>query len=237
MSQQATEEPQETPENVEEPDEEVIDEASEETDGTEDEIEGEPSQELEEENESEEIEEPDIYNFTDSTDYTAGKITAAYEELSDDEYILDEEAEKVIVGKSSWNEIEGILSEEETSWTDRVKSYLFETENIKSHISKHDKEYSIGGISGIGSGLLAGSLGYTATAGLMMTGGIAALGIGAGSYIMKKLGYFEDQDKEGPEQEESEIDHPLEEYSEWEVEILDHDAYEEAMEEYAEALE
>jgi hypothetical protein len=219
MSQQATEEPQETPENVEEPDEEVIDEASEETDGTEDEIEGEPSQEVEKENESEEIEEPDIYNFTDSTDYTAGKITAAYEE------------------KSSWNEIEGILSEEETSWTDRVKSYLFETENINSHISKHDKEYSIGGISGIGSGFLAGSLGYTATAGLMMTGGIAALGIGAGSYIMKKLGYFEDQDKEGPEQEESEIDHPLEEYSEWEVEILDHDAYEEAMEEYAEALE
>lgn len=176
------------------------------------------------------MEEPDIYEFSEESGYTAGDLEPAYEEIDEDAYQVDEDAEKVLIGDSSWNEIEGMLSEGEDSesWTDRVKSYLFD----------HDKEYAVSGATGLGAGLFTGFLGYTTAAGLMITGGAGLLGWGVGSYLGDRIrDYLSDEEAEaGGEEEveenEEDLDHELAEYSDWDVEIVNEEGYGEAVEEY-----
>lgn len=194
-----------------------------------------PEQEEEPVQEEEaEAEEPDIYEFAESSGYTAGDLQPAYESIDEDSYQIDEEAEKILIGGSDWGEIQGLLSEgeeesPEASWGDRIKSYLFD----------HDTEYAAGGATGIGAGILTASLGYTVAGGLMITGGSAALGLGIGSYLGDRIRYYlsDGETEEGIDEEpgeEAEREHELSEYSEWEVEIVDEEAYGEAVEEYIE---
>lgn len=204
----------EEPEEVEEEIEEVQEPESEE-----------PEPEVEEE--SPELEEPDVYDFTQESGYTAGDLSPAYEEIGED-YELDEESETVLIGGSSWGEIEGLLSEDgsNSTWTDRVESYLF----------NKDKEFAVGGAAGIGTGLLSGVLGYTTAADFLFTGGVASLSWGIGSYIGKKVGdYFGDGSEDTEEEETEDIEHELDEYSDWEVEIVDEESYGQALKEYMES--
>jgi hypothetical protein len=191
----------------------------------------ETEEEVEEETDESEpdIDEPDIYEFSEESGYTAGDLERAYEAIDEEAYQVKEEDEKVLIGDSSWNEIEGMLSEGEDSesWTDRVKSYLFD----------HDKEYGTAGATGLGAGLFTGFLGYTTAAGLMITGGAGLLGWGVGSYLGDRISeYLSDEETEEEPSEEpdedTEVEHELSEYSDWEVEIVDEEAYGEAVEEY-----
>ena len=193
---------------------------------------GESEDHGEEADNGQEVDEPDIYEFAEESGYTAGDLQPAYQEIEEDSYQLDEDSEKVLIGASDWENIEGMLSaeEEETgepdSWTDMVKSYLFD----------HDTEYTVGGATGLGAGILTASLGYTLAGGLLATGGSAALGWGLGNILGDKITeYVSDEETlEEPEEseEETEIEHELDEYSEWEVEIVDEEAYGQAVEEY-----
>lgn len=212
-------EPEEEPEEPDTPEEESPEEPSEDE-----------TEEDESEDEEVEVEEPDVYDFTEDSGYTAEDLAPAYGEIAGDDYILDEESENVLIGDSSWNEIEGLLSEEESSESlnERAKRYLLD----------NDKEYAAAGAAGMGSGLLAGGLGYWTAADILFLGGAASVTWAGASYLGKKAkDYLSDEDSE-PEPEEDtaeEIpDHELSEYSDWSVEIVDEEAYNEAIQEYHE---
>ena len=175
-----------------------------------------------------EPEEPEIYDFTDETDYSAGDLRPAYDVL-EGSYWLDEDNETVVVADSSWNQVEEILEEEEksqeqeetgeSSWKDRVTGYLMD----------HDSTYMKGGLLGMGSGLLSGALGYGLAADVLLTGGAGAFGWGLGGKIGDYLwGEDDEEEVEGIGEPDSE----LEEYSDWDVEVLNMKEYGEADERY-----
>ena len=176
-------------------------------------------------------EEPDIYDFTDGSGYTIDDLEPAYDTIGDS-YWADGENDNIIIEKSSWNQVEEILEEDEeteeqteeesSGWKSKIGSYLFD----------HDKAYAKGGLVGMGSGLLSGALGYSTAADVLFTGGLYSFAWGLGglgaSYIQNALG-GEDEDVS-----EESSDHELDEYSGWDVEVLDMESYGEAVEEHRE---
>lgn len=190
----------------------------------------ESTDDAESEEDSEPVE-PEIYDFTEETGYSAGDLNPAYDVL-EGSYWLDEDNENVVVADSSWNQVEEILehdeknqSEEEvdgeSSWKDSLKGYLFD----------HDSAYMKGGLTGMGSGLVSGALGYGLAADVLLTGGAGAFGWGLGGMIGDYL-----WDDNGEEEEKvdtsGESDSELTEYSDWDVEVLNMQEYGQAVQEY-----
>lgn len=175
--------------------------------------------------EEEGLDEPDIYDFTDSSRYSIDELEPAYDTIGDS-YWADEENENIIIEKSSWNQVEQILEEDEdqkeeeqsSGWKSKLGSYLFD----------HDKKtYAKGGLLGMGSGLLSGALGYGLAADVLFTGGAGAFGWSLGGMAAD---YIWGGDEETSEASEEEWSHELEEYSGWDVEVLDMESYGEAVE-------
>lgn len=186
--------------------------------------------EANETSEENEVEEPDIYDFSEGSGYTVNDLNQeAYEELSDDSYLIDEDNENVLIADSSWESVEEALSgdEEESQglWS-KTKDYLF----------NHDKKYAAGGAAGVGIGEFTGLLGYTTAAGVLTASGGAALGWGIGGLIGDKIAkYLSDSDSGDEESEE--LEHELTEYSDWDIEVVNNHDYGRAMEEYAQQQE
>jgi hypothetical protein len=177
---------------------------------------------------------PDLYSFTESSGHQVDELQDAYSVLEGN-YWADDEEEKVVVGESTWNQVEEILensseepehaqAEKERSWKDKASSYLFE----------NDSTYVKGGLAAGGTGLLSGALGYATAADFLVTGGAASIGWGIGSAVGKYVtDYFSSSDEEDDTVEtESSVDHELDEYSGWEVEVVDLEEYGEALHEY-----
>jgi hypothetical protein len=219
----------ETTESLDEP--EMPDELAEESEEAEVKVEDtDEASETTESEESEKMKEPDISEFAEASGYVAGDLVPAYDEIPEQAYDLDKDSEKVFIGDSTWEEVEGILSE---------KSSDFLTGKIKDQLYNNRKEYTFGGAAGIGTGLFTGVLGYTTAAGLMITGGSAILGLGVGGYLSGKIEEYlsDDRPREIEETEDSEIEHELDEYSEWEVEIVNEGEYRQAVNEYMEKVQ
>ena len=181
--------------------------------------------------EDSEPEEPEIYDFTDETGYNAGDLRPAYDVL-EGSYWLDEDNENVVIADSSWNQVEKILEQDEndqseeevdgdSSWKDSIKSYLFD----------HDSAYMKGGLTGIGSGLVSGALGYGLAADVLLTGGAGAFGWGLGGKIGDYL-WGDDSEEEESMEVSEDYDSELAEYSDWDVEVLKMQKYGQAVQEY-----
>ncbi|MFB6174728.1 MAG: hypothetical protein ABEJ87_01990 [Candidatus Nanohalobium sp.] len=178
----------------------------------------------EEEQEKEETE-PDLYDFTERSGHEVGELVKAYSVL-EGSYYADEEEEKVVVTGSTWNQVEEILEKdeggeeiEERGWKDKASSYLFE----------NDSTYVKGGLGGMGTGLVSGALGYAAAADLLFTGGALSLGWGIGSALGKYVSSYLGSDDE---EEEGSVDSEMEQYSDWDLEVVDIEAYGEALRDY-----
>lgn len=173
-------------------------------------------------------EEPDIYDFTESSGYSLGELEPAYDTIGDS-YWADEENENIIIEKSSWNQVEDILEqdqeteqEENSGWKSTLGSYLFD----------HDKTYAKGGILGMGSGLLSGAFGYSTAADVLFTGGLYSFAWGIGGMAADYLMGGDEETQEEASGEDS--GHELDEYSDWDVEVLDMESYGEAVEAHRE---
>jgi len=161
------------------------------------------------------LDKSEVYSeILEGTDYTAETLEPAYSEISEDDYIIDEDEDYVIFETSAWQEIDEILEseaseDENNSFWDRAKNYLF----------NHDKEYAAGGLTGIATGFLAESLGYMTAASALVTGGGAMLGWGIGGYLGKKISdYWNSSEDEEPQS------HELAEFPDYEVKFLKEDA-------------
>jgi hypothetical protein len=181
-----------------------------------------------------EVSQPDIYNFTESSGHHVGDLQDAYSALEGN-YWADDEEDKVVVSESKWNQVEEMLensseeteseAEKEPGWKEKASSYFFE----------NDSTYVKGGLAAGGTGLLSGALGYTTAADLLVTGGAASIGWGIGSALGKYLSSYmgwEEEDEASEAEDSSE--HKLDEYSDWEIEVLDMEEYGEALHEYRE---
>lgn len=170
-------------------------------------------------------EEPDIYDFTQSSGRIVGELEPAYDTIGDS-YWADEENENIVIEDSTWSQVEGILEEEDeteeesSGWKSTLGGYLFD----------HDKAYAKGGLLGMGSGLLSGAFGYSTAADLLFTGGLYSFAWGIGGMAVD---YILDGDEEEPESSE-EVGHELDEYSSWDVQVLDMESYGEAVEAHRE---
>jgi len=176
-----------------------------------------------------EPEEPEIYDFTEETGFSAGDLRPAYDVL-EGSYWVDEENENVVVADSSWKQVEEILEEdasEETDETDESGSSWYD--RVSSYLMDHDRKYMGGGLLGMGSGLVSGAMGYGLAADVLLTGGAGAFGWGLGGMIGE---YFFGDEGEGEDVSSKESDSEFAEYSDWDVEVLDMQEYGEAVNEY-----
>lgn len=170
-------------------------------------------------------EEPEIYDFTEDSGYSVGDLEPAYEIL-EGSYWIDEENENVVVADSSWNQVEEMLEadqEEESSdssWKEKISGYLLD----------HDSAYMKAGLGGMGTGLLSSGLGYATAADFLFTGGAMSFGWGLGGVIGDYL--FGEEEEEVEAKAAEDPDSELHEYSDWDVEVVDLQAYGQAVREY-----
>lgn len=170
-------------------------------------------------------EEPDIYDFTEPSGYSVGGLEPAYDAIGDS-YWADEENEKIVIEDSSWDQVQQVLEEDgetqeqSSGWKSKLEGYL----------SDHDKTYAKGGLLGMGSGLVSGALGYSTAADFLFTGGLYSFAWGIGGMAAD---YIWGGDEESSESDED-IEHELDEYSRWDVEVLDMESYGQAVEAHRE---
>lgn len=169
-------------------------------------------------------EEPEIYDFTEDSGYSVGDLEPAYEVL-EGSYWIDEENENVVVADSSWNQVEEMLEADQeessnNSWKEKAKGYLFD----------HNRTYMKAGLGGMGTGLLSSGLGYATAADFLFTGGAMSFGWGLGGVIGNYL--FGDEEGEIETESTGDTDSELHGYKDWDVEVVDLQAYGQALREY-----
>lgn len=173
---------------------------------------------------------PDPYDFMESPGYEVGDLEDAYG-LLEDSYWEDEDNENVILAGSTWNQVEEILEEgddmedptdgEDRSWSSRFRDYM----------TQNDEVFVGGGLAGMGAGAVSSALGYGTAADLLVSGGALSITWGLASSAAKYFmdGYGSDKTVE---EDGSVEDSELDEYSDWDVKVLDLNSYGEALQDY-----